>query len=701
MRAAPGLRAVLSFLTPLVLVSAVAPGGTAGAAPRSGAPLSAFAIGPDNLRLLSQTPWVGPGPSDFQLRLQVTASQPAGESLALIVYDALTSRSAFEAAADGDVHGPYYVPAPLPLGSLAADRGGGVNVDIPVNRRSGGLSLSTTGVYPVQAFLEQGGVRTGQPLTVFLVYVDKYARELHRLDAAFVLPFASPVRLSGLGVPDPNPDAAASSLGRDASMLVKAWVPVTLQADAATIVSIEKAGPAGQAVLANIKQDLEAGGELLPSTALPVDIAALVSSGLEDQLRAEVVSGGKLLEAMAGAAPSLATWVFGDDIDASTLAALAAMGAKQVVVPEEDLSSLPAADSRLTFARPAELALPGDQLKVVGADAGLSSRLGGATGGPGTVLLANRLLAELAMIDLETPSYERGVVLEPPPGTTLDPAFLSIFLSGLHDNPLVKAVSVQQLFSDVPMATTAGKLLVRTAQGHQAAPLPGVEGLADAEQAVLLAGEVYGNSSAPIALLEQQLTTSLSSLYSGSTREALLVGVLQAANRELAKLHMPAETSITLTSRQGRLPLSFASTSGLTARIRLVLTSEQLSFVATRFAEGRCFPVNLGSEYCLLTLSQPATTLQVPVVARTSGSFPLSLAMGAPDGSAFFAQGSITVRSTAISDLGLILMLGAALFLAVWWARNARHGRRARRLVPRDEEPSRVGNEAGAVRRLG
>jgi hypothetical protein len=76
----------------------------------------------------------------------------------------------------------------------------------------------------------------------------------------------------------------------------------------------------------------------------------------------------------------------------------------------------------------------------------------------------------------------------------------------------------------------------------------------------------------------------------------------------------------------------------------------------------------------------------------------LALELATPSGSEEIAAGTDTVRSTAISDVGLVLMVSAALFLAVWWARNARHGRRARRLVPRpvDDEGNDVDARADA-----
>jgi hypothetical protein len=52
------------------------------------------------------------------------------------------------------------------------------------------------------------------------------------------------------------------------------------------------------------------------------------------------------------------------------------------------------------------------------------------------------------------------------------------------------------------------------------------------------------------------------------------------------------------------------------------------------------------------------------------------------DGSVVLDQSTFDVRSTAISGVGFALSIGAGLFLAVWWLRNWRNGRRSRHLVP-------------------
>lgn len=145
---------------------------------------------------------------EFQLRLAVTASHRVEESLVVIVYGKLFARSQLQAAVDGDVYGPYYNGpgagnVPVPLDDLIDDPTGGVDVDIPVNAPSGGLSFTTTGVYPVQAFLEDNGVRVGPTLTTFIVYVGKDASTLRRLDTVMVVPVGAKVPIGQAGVPGP------------------------------------------------------------------------------------------------------------------------------------------------------------------------------------------------------------------------------------------------------------------------------------------------------------------------------------------------------------------------------------------------------------------------------------------------------------------------------------------------------------------
>ena len=666
-----------------------------------------ISVGRDALTLVSQSAWVGPGSGQFQLHLAVTASNQAEETLAVIVYGKLTARSQFQAAVSGHVYGPYYqgpgtANSPVPLDDLKDDPAGGVDVDIPVNAASGGLSFTTTGVYPVQAFLEENDVRVGQPLTTFIVYVGKDASTLRPLDTVLVVPLAARVPINQAGVPGTVPAAPASVLEADAAELYLWHVPVTIRADVATIESMAGGSPAAKDAVGEVREALVAGDEVLPTTQLPVDVAALVSAGLTGDLREELASGTSALLKLLGEGPSRGTLAFSGGVNEASVAALAQMGTTQVAVPDGDLSALPAAYDNLTFSLPTELALGGEDVRVMGADNELSARAAQASVTSQTALVANQVLAELAMVDLEAPGDHHGIVVEPPPGAVLAPGFLSVVLAGLRGNPLLNAVPLDRLFYDLPLATQQdGHPLVRQLEGAQAvAPLGGTDLLATARATVAADGELYGAGSHLVGELDQEMDVSLSSAFPSAQRAATIGAVLRTAETDLSKVKLPPSVSITLTSRQGRLPLTVLSSAGTPVKVLLTLTSEQLSFVVAHFGSvGSCRPVNPGSEDCRLTLSRATTTLQVPVVVRGSGAFPLALELATPSGSEEIAAGTDTVRSTAISDVGLVLMVSAALFLAVWWARNARHGRRARQLVPRpgDDEPTDEDGQAGAA----
>ncbi|HXW78819.1 MAG TPA: DUF6049 family protein [Acidimicrobiales bacterium] len=669
---------------------------------------SVITRGPDSLQLLSQTPWLGPGAGQFQLHLKITAADPAAEMLEVNVYSELTTRSEFQAALGGGFYGLYYEAGggPIPLGDLKDDPSGGVDLNVPVNEPDGGLQLSATGVYPVQAFLEEDGVPRGHPLTTFIVFAGQDASSFRRLEVSLVVPLRAKVAISPLGTPGEIAPGEAGRIDADASDLARADVPVTLQPDVATIESLSKGGSADKAAVADLREALSSGDELLPATALPIDLPGLVGSGLISDLREELLSGGADLSRLLGSWPALTTWAFRTDIDPTSVSVLTELGATEVAVPEGDLSALPLSDEKFTFALPSKLSVGGPDIDAVGADSELSERLSDATKPGEAVLVANQVLAELAMIDMETPNDMRGVVIMPPPRVAVGPVFLSVLLHGLHDDPLVRAVALHQLFSNVPLATAEeGGPMVRQLEGQAGAAgvLKGVGQLQAALGDVESVGEVYGANSSLVNGFSQSLFVSLSSAFSTSQRASMIAGVLGAARSALGKVRLPRPVSITLTSRQGGLPLTVYSTAGSPVRILLVLTSEQLSFLQANFTEGSCVPVHAGgnrgpavSEDCQLTLSGPTTILRVPVVVRAPGAFPLSLQVETPSGTQVLKTTTDTVRSTAISDIGYVLIVVAGLFLAIWWIRNARHGRRARQLMPKPEDEAGAGTPPGA-----
>ena len=684
---------------------------------RAAAPASAVLKGPDSLRLLGQTYTLRPGDTTFHLRLQVSAGSPATEALGFNAYGPLIARSQFQAARDGQALTPFFyqLPVPVPLKSLHRDPAGGVDLGIPVNT-AGGLPITATGVYPVQVFLELDGVRVGSPLTTFLVYAGSDAADLRRLRVAVVVgggPGTAPGPRSPVGAG--SQAATVSVLQRDAGVIGSAAtarhpVPLTLALAPSTVSAMNSGPPAERQAVADLRSAAANGDQVLPATEVPVDVPAVVAAGLSGDLQALVAEGQKTLQAVLGVTPPTSTWAFSSYLSPASARVLAAQGAQQLVVPDGNLAQLPPAYLTRTFAQPAQLQADGARLSVIGADGELAAQLAKAGSSPGqAVLVTDQLLAELAMIDLERASDLRGVVLMAPAGTVPGPTVLSTLVAGLEGNPLLKAVTLDSEFDSVPLATQGSAPMVRRLAGWRGpTPLAGVAGLAGAEREVRADRAVFGSAPGAVTSYSQRLLDALSSDLSPAQRQAEIASVRAGARAQLERVRLPTPLASTITSLNAQLPLTLFSTANVPARVDLVLSSEQLSFVPRRFPQGSCAPTAPGTEVCQLTLSHPATVLQVPISVRTPGVFQLAMELQTVDGATVLDTSTQTVRSTAVPNVGLVIIVVAALFLGVWWVRNARHGRRARQLVPRpvyegeydgeyDPEEAYDAGEAGPV----
>jgi hypothetical protein len=80
----------------------------------------------------------------------------------------------------------------------------------------------------------------------------------------------------------------------------------------------------------------------------------------------------------------------------------------------------------------------------------------------------------------------------------------------------------------------------------------------------------------------------------------------------------------------------------------------------------------------VLDLPPRSTTVRFSVEARGSGTFPLTLTMTSPDGDLEIQRTEVKVRSTFVSNVGVILTIGAILFLGLWWGNDFRRRRKRR-----------------------
>lgn len=628
------------------------------------------------LRLVEQTAWSPPG-GELRIRLAAEgagAASAAGDlELAVTVYGRVTSRSAFTATLAGDQLGSPAALVTRPWSELDADGNGEVEVRLPLGDGEGGIGVGTiAGVHPVTVDLRPAG--SGDPylarLVTHLVVVPGADDESPPLLVALTLAFTAPPALGPDGTAAMSGDAAAALAATAAAIGAEPDVPLTLVPTPETVDALAGGTDTQVAVLDDLRGALD-DRQVLGRPYVDVDVPAWVAAGLADPLRSELTRGTDVVADQLQVRPDARTWVADPTLTPAALSGLRDVGVDQVVVPDQALAPLDAAVFTRTLTAPFEVATDaGATMAAVAADGGLAAHF---TAGDDPVLAAHQLLADLAVLFFDAPGTQRGVAVAAPRTWSPDPGFLATVLAALASPAApVRAVVLDELFEDVAPATGgAGEPLVRAlapAEAHSS-----LAGYADRLRLTRLALAGYrsmaGGVNPRVDDLERRLLASGSEALTPEQRDAYVDAVVQAIDDQTAAVQVPEERTITITARQGRLPLTFRNDAGYPVEVAVQLDSDN----KLEFPDGESFP---------LRLAEGTTRLEVVVRARTTGTSRVRVRLTSPDGILRVGDTGLTVRSTAVSGAGVVLSAGALLFLLVWWARHWRDTRRRRLVAP-------------------
>jgi hypothetical protein len=121
--------------------------------------------------------------------------------------------------------------------------------------------------------------------------------------------------------------------------------------------------------------------------------------------------------------------------------------------------------------------------------------------------------------------------------------------------------------------------------------------------------------------------------------------------------------AITFTSRRGSVPITVSNTATFPVRLRVTAGSPKLNFPAGRTR--------------VVTVKPPGDTITFEALARSTGSFPVTVTLRSADRSVMFDGAELTVRSTAGNLPALVLTGGGLLFLLGWLGGRIRRRRAA------------------------
>lgn len=643
----------------------------------------ADAGGRDDPRLVldRQTPWVEPD-ATFALAVTIEGDIDETATVEAQVFAATTSRSDFAEQASGARADDQLGESLGETGPLAI--GGGRSPTIEARFATDGTPapgeadtpVDSSGVYPVEVRLVDGDGAVLDRLVTHLVRLPGADSEAPPLNLAVVVPIDG-----GVGI-RPDGGRRTDPVGtRRVNTLLAALddhpdVPLTVLPTPETVVAM-----AGTPRLARLRRAV-ADRQVLSSQYVPVDVAAWVNAGLQDDLTRQTAAGEVALAERLVDRPDGRTVITDASLTPEALTRLRDLGADQVVIPAEALAPVDATAFPTTLAQTFTVQdSDGRGARSVAADAALRAHIG-ATDDP--VLDASNVLADLAVLYFDRPNDDRGVTLTLPREWAPSPEFLDTLLGGLAQtvdgpDPVVDAVTVDELFARVPAATTGGpdvvegEPLVRTL-----APQPSAE-LGSYPEALPLTrlttqgfASFAGRDNPLLASMQRRLLVSGSAALGREQRRAFLAAISSQIDNSAAAVKPPERGNITLTSRDGLVPINISNENLYDVTVRLEFDSNKLSF-----PDGDTMIVHL-----------PRSDVQkfdIAVRARSSGTFPLRMTITSPDEIVLVSRSQFTVRSTAVSGVGLMLSVGAGLFLALWWASHFRKVRRARKLVPPDE----------------
>lgn len=619
------------------------------------------------IALAGQTAWVRPdGP--FQLRVDVDGVGAEAElEVAVTVHRVVRTRSQFQRTVDGEGLGRAVVaPTVEPLDDLRFGPGGAVvTVDLP--RRL------APGVYPVSVALRDDDGEVADSFVTHLVRLPDEVPEIPLSVAWLQAVDAAPsVRPDGERRLDEDDLARLRTVA--AAVGGAPETAVTLDVTPEVLEALEAAG---EDEVVEALRRARSQGEVLATPYVELDVAAMVAAGRGDRIPEQRAAGEPVLRRLLGTTGEPRTWSIDDPIDARGLARLHAAGVSRVVVDESSLEPLdPSLTGGITLARP--FAVPdgtGGTLEAASTDPGLLAHLEHDE----PVLGAHHLLADLAVLWFDSPGMERGVVVRPAEGWVPDAELLGIVLRAFGNtvNPILRPVTVDALFTAVdPLTDDDDRVVQRPLDPGELGRL-GVPGgaLRDAGVAADAFAGLAGDDHELVPVLDQLLLVAEADALTAEERRRYLARVHLLVDEVRNDVRLSAGETFRLTAREGSIPVTFVNDNDFPVTATLVLASEKLEFPEADGGDRSRLVVRD------IELEPGTTTRTVPVKVRTSGRFPVQGTLLDAEGRVELFRASYTVTSTVTSGIGVLLSVGAGVFLLLWWASHWRTVRRDRRLV--------------------
>jgi hypothetical protein len=404
----------------------------------------------------------------------------------------------------------------------------------------------------------------------------------------------------------------------------------------------------------------------------PADLSALVRGGMGREAGRLITEGRARIEALAGKRPSR-TLLPADALSHPALAEVLRSGVNSIVLEERYLDGesrgggSPAAvrELRGNSTRTLRVAVPDPWLAEVLADERALRRLD-------QPVAVQRVIAETASVYFERPFAEdaRGVVLLAPLEWDPPAGFASGLAGALRAAPWVQPVTLTTLLRDVdPPDRDPDRLVYPDDSRDRELPSWYVRELRSARTALgSLAGVLATDDSTPTRF-DRALLSAGSVWFREQTADGvpLVRDVTRTVTRLYDAVRVSSSPTVVLSGVDGQIPVTVENSSPIPLRLTVRMESQRFLFAG---GPARTVVVPAGGAQTVVFRGRTRTP---------GGTFPVRVVVEDPEGQLTLASGTLVVRSTAVSIAALAVVIGAGVFLLLWWLRTIARRRRETR----------------------
>lgn len=591
----------------------------------------------DRLDLIGQTLFVTDDPVTIDLRLPRNLTD---RQLEVRVHAPLTDTDdladAFAAPPVDDVISLFSI---TDLEELAVGAGDIISITLP-DDEIGEILRRDPGVLPIVIDLVDAEQTVDTLITGVIV---EDATRGATIEFGFVADARSPLAHRADGTIDVDPQAVAE---RVEDAVADAPGPTLVQFSPETLTALaDTRTENGQATIDEIRRHLD-GHHLDSRPWVDLDVEAWRRAGENGRIFDQYAEGASMLETYLGRSPGTIGRI-DPTSGPETLELLRQIGITAGVVEPDRLRG---PDLIRAARRPLQTRdVNGVSFTVLPIDRAFEASL---TGNDPEVVAVHHFLRLL--LEARNAPSDRAIVVDL---DTIDRLLLDALLTLTETTPRLGIASIEDLLAAPPARNASGAVLRVELTTDEPADVSG--GASDMRLTESTLGSYVGMvapADDPILPLRTLLSASMSSELDEEQRRAYTDAVFSTVVDGTANFQVLEAERITLATRRANLPLVVRNEQPVPINVVVRLTSEKLRLP--------------GGDELALTLAPGDTELTIPVESVSSGDARILVRITSPDGVLDLASGSINVRSTAISGLGLIVSLLSLSVLLTWWART-------------------------------